>query len=67
MAHLQRVERRRRERNDQQDRLHAGVPQQSGIRSGSVSVTWSITLSGESLRAGTHQVALRWRVDTVVP
>jgi len=37
------------------------------VRSGSISVTWSITLSGESLRAGTHQVALRWRVDTVVP
>jgi hypothetical protein len=36
-------------------------------RSGSISVTWSITLSGDAVRAGTHQVALRWRVDTVVP
>jgi len=36
-------------------------------RSGSVGVTWSIAFSGTAVRAGTHQVALRWRIDTIVP
>ena len=39
----------------------------AAARSGGVSVTWSIAFSGAPPRAGTHQVALRWRIDSVVP
>jgi hypothetical protein len=39
----------------------------AAARSGSVSVTWSIAFNGAAPRAGTHQVALRWRIDSVIP
>ncbi|CAN5673722.1 hypothetical protein BH18ACI5_BH18ACI5_29880 [soil metagenome] len=37
------------------------------VTSGSVTVTWSVALSGTPMRAGPHQLSLRWRVDSVVP
>ena len=39
----------------------------AAARSGSVNVTWSITFAGMAVRAGTHQVALRWRIDSIIP
>ena len=37
------------------------------VDSGRVTLTWSITLGGTSYRAGTHQVLVRWRVDSAIP
>jgi hypothetical protein len=39
----------------------------AAARSGSVNVTWSIAFDGTRTRAGSHQVVLRWRIDSIVP
>lgn len=35
--------------------------------SGSVNLNWSLAAPGTPLRAGSHQVVLRWRLEEIVP
>ena len=67
VENVRRIERSRRQRRARQERLHPGVPGQRRRTSGSVSVTWSIAFNGAPPRAGTHQMAHRWRIDSVAP
>lgn len=39
----------------------------SASTSGSVTLTWSVALSDASVRAGTYQAPLRWKIESIVP
>jgi hypothetical protein len=38
-----------------------------GAKTGRVDLTWRLAPQGPSVRAGTHQVTLRWKVESVTP
>jgi hypothetical protein len=40
---------------------------QAGAISGGVDVTWTLAAPGAALRAGNHQVTLRWKLEAVTP
>jgi hypothetical protein len=39
----------------------------SGATAGSVDLTWTLAPLGSGVRAGSHQISLRWKVESVVP
>jgi hypothetical protein len=40
---------------------------QVGVTSGGVDLNWTLSAPGIPLRAGTHQVSLRWKLEAIVP
>ena len=39
----------------------------AGVTSGSVDLVWTLSSPGSSIRAGTHEVTLRWKIESIMP
>jgi hypothetical protein len=38
-----------------------------GSSSGHVDLAWALSAPGTGIRAGTHQLTLRWKVESITP